>query len=247
MSGAPLAALMIAASLASAGRLARSRSGALTTTRRLRSGSHSFARALTSASVICGRKRWFRANSLTMPGIGSPLTKLRTNSSASGLRWALVLLDDRIPETALEIQPLAIQFRRGEAEAGDTVDFGKEGRKASFDATLGDEGVEGRRLLDADQQSAARFGLEKWRSGGLRNLLEPRRQHAAEESLDHLPPVAANRALVAGGHLAVDADVRDGRLRIGQHGEPGAGLIRYACTPAAAWATEPAQSSRSAT
>jgi len=49
---------MTAAILASVGSVALSLSGAITTTRRLRSGTHSFASALTSARVISGVNRW---------------------------------------------------------------------------------------------------------------------------------------------------------------------------------------------
>ena len=51
---------MTAASLASVGSDGRSFSGAAIATSRLRSGIQSLATALTSASVISGRKRWFK-------------------------------------------------------------------------------------------------------------------------------------------------------------------------------------------
>ena len=52
--------LMTAASFASSGIVGLSASGALIATMRLRSGIQSLASALTSASVISGRKRWLQ-------------------------------------------------------------------------------------------------------------------------------------------------------------------------------------------
>ena len=92
-----------------------------------------------------------------MPGIGSPWMKLRTNSSASGRDGLLSFSTTAFSRPSLQIQPLPIQFRRREAEAGDAVDLGEERREASFDAALGDERVERRRLLRRGPTVGGRF------------------------------------------------------------------------------------------
>jgi hypothetical protein len=89
VSSLPGAFLKTAASAASSGTVTPAFSGALTITRRLVSGYHSFAMRLISSSVISGTKRATSAYSSSIDGSVSPLRKLRTYSLALDAAWTL--------------------------------------------------------------------------------------------------------------------------------------------------------------
>jgi hypothetical protein len=75
---------------------------------------------------------------------------------------------------------------------------------------------------------ATGFRREKRRIRLLGDLVESRRQHAAEQPLEHRLTVRADGGLVARGHRAEDADGGAGGLGIGGDGIERIGVIRYA-------------------
>ena len=123
-------------------------------------------------------------------------------------RGALVLLDDRPLEPSLEIQLLAAQLRRGEAEAGDAVDLGEERRQASLDVARRDEGVQRGHFCGAHEESAAGLRPEKRRIRRLRDLVEPVGQHGAEQPLDHVLPVGAESTTCGRAAILLDTLMR---------------------------------------
>src|SRR5690606_15419167 len=98
----------------------------------------------------------------------------------------LVLFDHRALESTLIVQLLAIQLGRCEAEPGYAIDLGKECGQRTFHPAACDQGIEARDLGGADEQSPSGLCSEKRRVGRLGDLVESRRQHPAEQTLDHV-------------------------------------------------------------
>ena len=111
--------------------------------------------------------------------------------------------------------------------ANDPLHLGKEGGQAAFGAAVRHQPDHRCGHGGAHDQAARCLGREERRVLAVRQFVHAVRQQAAEESLHHLLPVGADRALVLGQLHAVDAHGGAARFAVGHQRVQRVAVRRY--------------------
>ena len=181
-----------------------------------------------------------------MPGIGSSWMKLRMNSSASGPDGLLSFSTTARSSPRWRLSFIRLSSGAVNPKRATRASSVKSAARPRSTPPRRNQRVKAGHFDGAHEEIAIGLRAQERRIGCLRDVGKPRGQHRAEQLLDHVLTVGADRHLLSRRHRARRADTRIRGLRVGDHRVRRARLIRHGVGQASAAGRKPLESNRNA-